>query len=151
MVAYMKRYERAQQELETLTDINLVTAYNVDPDHGRIINEIYGPVRGALLDGFVEENVSERHKQIKETIGANDETLVTAYNIQLGHICHYVNAFRGLFGDMQRIPHVEIYDDHRYLIAMLEYKEVNAAYWNRATPIVNGLSSSSASTHSAGC
>lgn len=126
MVAYMKRYdpayERAQQELETLTDVDLVTAYDVDPDHGRIIDEVYDLVGGALPNGFVEESVAERREQIKEAIGTDDETLVAAYDFQLDHVCHDVNALRGLFGDVKRINHVEVFDDHRYLVANLEYE-----------------------------
>lgn len=126
MVAYMKRYdpayERAQRELEELSDVDLVTAYDVDPDHGRIIDEVYDLVGGALPDGFVEESVAERREQIEDAIGTDDETLVAAYDFQLDHVCHDVNALRGLFGDVRRISHVEVSDDHRYLVATLEYE-----------------------------
>lgn len=51
MVAYMKRYDPAYEQAVTAIDdlesIDLVTAYDVDPDHQRIVEEVYDLVGGA--------------------------------------------------------------------------------------------------------
>lgn len=127
MVAYMKRYdpayERARKKLDTLDGIDLITAYDVDPDHYRIVDEVYDLVEGDLSEEFLTESAMERHKQIESAIGTNDEVLVDAYDFQLDHVCHDVNALRGLFGDVKRVEHSDIHDDGRYLTACLIYED----------------------------
>ena len=64
MVAYMKRYdssyERALEVLPDADEIDLVSAYDVDPDHGRIIDEVYDIVRGEVSEEFIEETSPKR-------------------------------------------------------------------------------------------
>lgn len=126
MVAYMKRYdpayERALTELDALDGIDLVTAYDVDPDHSRIVHEVYDLIDADLADSFVEESAAKRRTQIERAIGSDDETLVSAYDFQLDHVCHDVNALRGLLGQVVEIRDVDIFADGRYMTASLEYE-----------------------------
>jgi len=112
MVAYMKRYdpayERAQELLEDFDEIDLVTAYDIDLDHSRIIDEVYDLVNGTLPEGLLEESVTERREQLQQAIGTADEFLVDAYDFQLDYVCHDVNALRGLFGRVERIRDVDV-------------------------------------------
>lgn len=127
MVAYMKRYdssyERAQEELARIEDIDLVTAYDVDPDHGRILDEVYDIVGGTLPEGFIEESATLRHADALAAIGTDDDALADDYDWHLEHVCHDVNALRGLFGDVERIDHVDVFADGRYATAHLIYED----------------------------
>jgi len=127
MVAYMKRYdpayEQATDAIDELAAIDLVTAYDVDPDHGRIIDEMYDLVGGNPPEELIEESVAERQSDIEQAIGTDDETLVNAYDFQLEHVCHDVNALRGLLGGVDRIEHVDIFADGRYATAHLVYED----------------------------
>jgi len=127
MVAYMKRYdpayEQATEAIDELAAIDLVTAYDVDPDHGRIIEEVYDLVEGAPPEELIEQSVAERRSDIEQAIGTDDETLVDAYDFQLEHVCHDVNALRRLFGEVDRIEHVDIFADGRYAAAHLVYED----------------------------
>ncbi|PSP86397.1 gfo/Idh/MocA family oxidoreductase [Halobacteriales archaeon QS_1_68_17] len=126
MVAYMKRYdpayERAREELFGLDGIDLVTAYDVDPDHGRIIDEVYDLVPGDPPASIIEESVAKRRRDIESAVGTDDDALVDAYDFQIEHVCHDVNVLRGLFGDVERIRHVDVLADGRYLTARLDYE-----------------------------
>ncbi|MBV0902677.1 Gfo/Idh/MocA family oxidoreductase [Haloarcula salina] len=127
MVAYMKRYDpsyqRAQAEIDGLDGIDLVTAYDVDPDHFRIVAEVYDLVEGAPPEELIEESVEKRQADIEQAIGTDDETLVDAYDFQLEHVCHDVNALRGLFGRVESIDHVNVFADGRYATAHLTYED----------------------------
>ncbi|WP_458210374.1 Gfo/Idh/MocA family protein [Haladaptatus sp. NG-SE-30] len=126
MVAYMKRYdpsyERAQEELMGMDDIDLVTAYDVDPDHGRILEEVYDIVGGTLPETFIEESAAERHADALAAIDTDEDALADDYDWHLEHVCHDVNALRGLFGDVERIEHVDVFADGRYATAHLVYE-----------------------------
>lgn len=127
MVAYMKRYdpsyEQARARIDDLDGIDLVTAYDVDPDHGRIIDEVYDLVDGDPPEDVIEASVAKRRSDIEEAIGTDDELLIEAYDFQLDHLCHDVNALRGLFGTVERIDHVDVFADGRYATAHLTYED----------------------------
>ncbi|QIO24619.1 Gfo/Idh/MocA family protein [Haloarcula sp. JP-L23] len=127
MVAYMKRYdpsyERAQEVVGELDEIDLVTAYDVDPDHFRIVEEVYDLVPGSPPESVIEESGAKRQADIEQAIGTDDEMLVDAYDFQLEHVCHDVNALRGLFGDVERIDHVNVLADGRYATAHMTYED----------------------------
>ncbi|PCR88834.1 Gfo/Idh/MocA family oxidoreductase [Natrinema ejinorense] len=127
MVAYMKRYdpsyERAQSAIDGLEEIDLVTAYDVDPDHYRIVNEVYDLVDGNPPEDLISESIAERQAAIESAIGTDDEWLADAYDFQLEHVCHDINALRGLFGDVETIDHVDIFADGRYATAHLTYED----------------------------
>jgi len=126
MVAYMKRYdpayERAKEEIADRDEIDRITAYDVDPDHFRIIEEVYDLVPGDLPESFVEESAAARHEDDLAAIGTDDDDLAEDYDWHLEHVCHDVNALRGLFGDVERIDHVDVYADGRYATAHLVYE-----------------------------
>ena len=126
MVAYMKRYDpsyqRAKSEIRNLRNVDLVTAYDVDPDHRRIVEEVYDLVQGSPPDDLVEESVAKRRSDIAQAIETDDEMLVDAYDFQLEHVCHDVNALRGLFGAVERIDHVNVFADGRYATAHMTYE-----------------------------
>ncbi len=127
MVAYMKRYdpayEQAASAIDDLEEIDLVTAYDVDPDHFRIVEEVYDIVEGNPPDDMIEESVAKRRADVERAIGTDDDWLVDAYDFQLEHLCHDVNALRGLFGDVKRIDHVDVFADGRYATAHLVYED----------------------------
>jgi predicted dehydrogenase len=126
MVAYMKRYdpsyEQATAVIDDLTQVDLITAYDVDPDHQRIINEVYDIVEGSPPKDLIEESVTKRQTDIEQAIETDDETLVEAYDFQLEHVCHDINALRGLFGEVKAIEHVDIFANGRYATAHLLYE-----------------------------
>jgi predicted dehydrogenase len=126
MVAYMKRYDPAYEQAKTYVDdlegIDLVTAYDVDPDHGRIVDEVYDLIGGDPPADVVEESVAKRRADIEQAIGTDDDLLVDAYDFQLDHLCHDINALRGLFGDVERIDHVDVFAGGRYATAHLVYE-----------------------------
>nr|WP_049917098.1 Gfo/Idh/MocA family oxidoreductase [Halogeometricum pallidum] len=126
MVAYMKRYdpayERAQAEIDRLAEIDLVTAYDVDPDHFRIVEEVYDLVEGNPPAELIAESVEKRRSDIERAIRTDDDRLVDAYDFQLEHVCHDVNVLRGLFGPVERIDHVDVFADGRYATAHLLYE-----------------------------
>ncbi|WP_135305067.1 Gfo/Idh/MocA family protein [Haloarcula amylovorans] len=127
MVAYMKRYdpsyERAQAVVANLGEIDLVTAYDVDPDHFRIVKEVYDLVEGMPPEELIEESAAKRQRDMEAAIGTDDEMLIEAYDFQLEHVCHDVNALRGLFGAVERIDHVNVFADGRYATAHLTYED----------------------------
>jgi len=126
MVAYMKRYdpsyERAQEVVGELDEIDLITAYDVDPDHQRIVEEVYDLVDGTPPESVIEESVAKRQEDIEKAIGTDETTLVDAYDFQLEHVCHDVNVLRGLFGSVESIDHVNVFADGRYATAHLTYE-----------------------------
>jgi predicted dehydrogenase len=126
MVAYMKRYdpayERLQEHLRDFSSVDLVTAYDVDPDHNRIINEVYDLVEGSPPSALLSESKAKRRMDLSQAIGTEDEALIGAYDFQLEHVCHDINALRGLFGRVERVCHAALYDSGHYLTAHLEYE-----------------------------
>ena len=126
MVAYMKRYdpsyERAQGAIDDLNTIDLVTAYDVDPDHFRIVEEVYDLVEGSPSEDLIAESAAKRRADIERAIGTDDALIVDAYDFQLEHVCHDVNALRGLFGAVERIDHVDVFAEGRYAVAHLTYE-----------------------------
>lgn len=129
MVAYMKRYdptyEQAKAELANTEKVDLITAYDVDPDHNRIIQEVYDLVGGNLPESFIEESARNRHADALNAIGTEDDDLADDYDWHLEHVCHDVNALRGLFGDVERIDHVDVFAGGRYATAHLVYEGGN--------------------------
>jgi predicted dehydrogenase len=126
MVGYMKRYdpayERAREELLSLDGVDLVTAYDIDPDHQRIIEEVYDLIEGDPPASLIEESRHERRRAIESAIGTDEELLVEAYDFQIEHVCHDVNVLRGLFGAVEAIEDVDVFADGRYATARLTYE-----------------------------
>jgi predicted dehydrogenase len=126
MVAYMKRYDPAyqdaQDEIADLDAIDTVTAYDVDPDHGRIIDEVYDLVTGDVPDDVIAQSVAKQRADSLTAVATEDEDRADDYHWHLEHICHDVNVLRGIFGDVERIDHVDLYADGRYATAHLVYE-----------------------------
>lgn len=126
MVGYMKRYsrafERARDAVGELSEIDLVTAYDTDPDFRRVLPEVYDLVEDHLPVEFIEESSAERERQALAAIDTDDPELAAAYDFHLEHVCHDVNLLRGLFGAVEDIRYVDIFADGRYGTAVLEYE-----------------------------
>lgn len=126
MVGYMKRYAEAYQRAASLVDdlsaVDLITAFDTDPDFPAVLAETYDLVDADLPDEFVEESAAARRRRAMAAIDAEDPDLADAYDFHLEHVCHDVNALRGLFGAVERIQHVDFFADGRYGTAMLEYE-----------------------------
>lgn len=125
MVAYMKRYapayERAREAVADLEAIDLVTAYDVDPDHERVLAEVYDLVGGSPPESLLEESAAKRERDAMDAVGTDDAGLAADYNWHLEHVCHDVNLLRGLFGRVEAVDHVDRFADGRYASARLRY------------------------------
>lgn len=132
MVAYMKRYDpaadRMRAEVDEMGEIDQITAYDVDPNHERIIEEVYDVVGGEVSEEFVKRSNRQRRADALAAIGGSGEAgteltdLADDYDWHLEHVCHDVNALRSLFGRVERIDHVDVYADGRYATANLVYE-----------------------------
>ncbi|WP_372480195.1 Gfo/Idh/MocA family protein [Halomicrobium sp. HM KBTZ05] len=126
MVAYNKRYapavEAAREEIAALDRVDKITAYDVDPNHGRNIDEVYDLVDGAVPESVIETTREKQLADSKQVIDSDDDELADDYHWHLEHICHDVNLLRGLFGGVESIDHVDLYADGRYATANLVYE-----------------------------
>lgn len=126
MVAYMKRYdptyEATKAEISEADRIDTVTAYDVDPDHFRIIEEVYDLLEGDVPESVIEESTRKQRADSMQVAATDDEDRADDFHWHLEHVCHDVNALRGLFGDVERVEHVDLYAGGRYLTAHLIYE-----------------------------
>lgn len=126
MVAYNKRYapavETASKAIDSLDRIDKITTYDVDPNHGRNIDEVYNLVDGSVPEPVIETTEEKQISDSKGVIGTDDTGLADDYHWHLEHICHDVNLLRRLFGAVETISHVDIYADGRYATASLVYE-----------------------------
>ena len=126
MVAYNKRYapavETASDAITALDRVDKITAYDVDPNHGRNIDEVYDLVNGNVPESVIEMTKEKQLADSKEAIGTDDTGLADDYHWHLEHVCHDVNLLRGLFGAVESIDHVDLYADGRYATANLVYE-----------------------------
>jgi predicted dehydrogenase len=127
MIGYMKRYDpgflRFEREVEKTTEVDLVTNVVIPPDVGAVLDENYDLLRADLDDAFLEASGRERQAQLAEAVGTDDETLTRAYGYHLESICHDVNVLRALFGEVERIDHVDVFNGWRYATAQLRYED----------------------------
>lgn len=127
MVAYMKRYSpayaRAKEAITALDTVDLVTTFDTDPSFPELLAEVYDEVPADLSQEFIEESQRTRRAKAAEAIGSEDDELIEAYDFHLEHVCHDVNALRGLFGKVERIEHAAFFADGRYGTAMLRYED----------------------------
>ncbi|WP_323173608.1 Gfo/Idh/MocA family oxidoreductase [Natrialba sp. PRR66] len=111
MVAYNRRfepaYERLSEELADIDHVDGITAYAVDADFSKSLPNIYDLVEPELDAEFIERSTERRREQCKQAVDTTDDELASAYDFQLEHVCHDINALRGLFGDIVSIDHVD--------------------------------------------
>lgn len=126
MVAYNRRfelaYERFTDELDEVDTVDSVTAYAVDADFSQSLPHIYDIVQPDLSEEFLEQSTTRRRKQCKRAIDTSDDTLAAAYDFQLEHVCHDINALRGLFGEVAAIDHVDFVRDGYFGTAHIVYE-----------------------------
>lgn len=127
MVGYMKRYEpafrAAANAIDELADVDMVTAYDTDPDHDRILDELYDRISIPESErDLVADSRDRRIAKGERAIGTADPELVETYLSQLDHACHDVNALHALFGDVEAVEYVDVCADQRYLTAFLTYE-----------------------------
>ena len=126
MVGYMKRYDpsyqQAQRAVAELEATDTIAAYDVDPDHGRIIDEVYDLLEADVPDELIETGRNKRLNDGRAAIGGEGDTVAPHYCSHLEHACHDINVLRGLFGNVTAIKFVDLYADGRYLTAHLEYE-----------------------------
>lgn len=126
MVAYNRRfelaYERFADELAETETIDSVTAYAVDADFSQTLPEIYDTVQPNLSKEFIEQSNARRLEQCKQAIDTADEGLAEAYDFQLEHVCHDINALRDLFGEVDSVAHVDFVRDDYFGTAHLVYQ-----------------------------
>ena len=125
-VGYMKRYDpgfrRFEEEVAAAGDVDLITSTVIPPDVGAVISETYDIVHPDLDDEFLEESNRKRQAQVRSAIDTEDETLGQAYEYHLESICHDVNALRALFGAVEAIDFVDVFNDWKYATAQLRYE-----------------------------
>lgn len=126
MVGYMKRYDTGFQQFEEevadANTIDLITSVVIPPNVGTVIDETYDLVRADLDEEFLSESNRERIEQLEQAIGTDDETLTRAYAHHLESICHDINALRALFGSVEQIDYVDVFNDWKYTTAQLRYE-----------------------------
>lgn len=126
MVGYMKRYDpgfqRFEEEVAAAGEVDLITSTVIPPDVGSVIAETYDIVHPDLSDEFLAESNRKRQAQVQNAIDADDETLGRAYEYHLESICHDVNALRALFGSVEAIDFVDVFNDWKYATAQLRYE-----------------------------
>lgn len=126
MVAYNRRfelaYERFSDEVAEIDTVDSVTAYAVDADFSQSLPAIYDTVRPDLSEAFIEQSNARRHEQCMRAIDSEDDDLVAAYDFQLEHICHDINALRNLLGEVDSIDHVDFVRDGYFGTAHLVYE-----------------------------
>lgn len=126
MVAYNRRFELAYRrfvdELSGIDAIDSVTACAIDADFSQTLPHIYDTIPAELSNAFVEESNARRREQCQRAIGVEHDDLAAAYDFQLEHICHDLNALRDLFGDVEAIGHVDFVRDGYFLTARLVYE-----------------------------
>lgn len=125
MVGYMKRYDPAFQRFEEKVaaagTVDLITSVVLPPDVGSVIEETYDIVRPDLDEEFLAESNRERTEQLQRAIGT-DDALAEAYGYHLESICHDINALRALFGSVEQIDHVDVFNDGQYATAQFRYQ-----------------------------
>lgn len=125
MVAYNRRFELAYQrlaeELAEVETVDSVTAYSVDADFSRSLPDIYDLIQPDLDEQFVKQSTTKRREQCKQAVGVDDDEMAAAYDFQLEHVCHDINALRGLFGEVTAIEHVDFVRDGFFGTAHLVY------------------------------
>jgi predicted dehydrogenase len=125
MVGYMKRYNPAfqkfEEEVAAAGTVDLITNVVLPPNVGDVIEQTYDTVRPELDEEFLASSAQERTEQLQRAIGTDDETLVEAYGYHLESICHDVNALRSLFGSVEQIDHVDVFNDGQYATAQFRY------------------------------
>lgn len=125
MVGYNKRYDasfiRFQEEVAEMESEDLVSVYDVDPDHWRIFHEVYDTVGEPVSDDLRARSERLQQTAAKETIGTSDGELAAAFRFHLEHACHDVNALRALFGPVTSIDHVDVFADGRYATFIVKY------------------------------
>ena len=125
MVGYNRRfepaYERFAEELAAADAVDSVLAHAVDADFSQTVPDIYDVVDPDLPAEFVAESDARRRDQCKRAIDTADDELAAAYDFHLEHICHDLNALRGLFGAVEAIEHVDFVRD-RFGTAHLVYE-----------------------------
>lgn len=126
MVGYNRRfelaYERFIDEVTEAETVDSVTAYAVDADFSQSLPDIYNIVQPDLSDAFVEQSIARRRELCKTAIDSEDDELAKAYDFQLEHICHDINALRNLLGEVDSIAHVDFVRDGYFGIAHLVYE-----------------------------
>lgn len=127
MVGYMKRYDpgfrQFEEEVADTDTIDLITSVVIPPDVRTVIDETYDLVQAELDEEFLAESNRKRTEQLEHAIGTDDETLTRAYAYHLESICHDVNALRALFGPVEQIDHVDVFNDWKYMTAQFRYEE----------------------------
>jgi len=126
MVAYNRRfelaYERFSDEVAEVDTVDSVTAYAVDADFSQSLPDIYDTIRPDLSETFIERSNARRHEQCKSAIDSEDDGLAAAYDFQLEHVCHDINALRDLLGEVDSIDHVDFVRDGYFGTAHLVYE-----------------------------
>lgn len=127
MVGYMKRYDPSFQmfveEVNTKKSIDLITTIIIPPNINTILNETYDLAQADLSDEFIQESFRRRQSQLETAIGTNDDVLTHAYEYHLESICHDINALRAIFGIVESIDHVDIFNNGGYMTAQLRYED----------------------------
>lgn len=125
MVGYMKRHDptylEMQDRIAALEAINRVVSTLVLGQHDMIIEEIYDLVRGDPPTEVVEESDAARSDQIAQAIGSDDPAVQASFFSHLGASCHDISALRGLFGDIETIEYIDLYNDRDVLTSVFEF------------------------------
>lgn len=126
MVGYMKRHDPTyldmQDRISDLDAVNRVVGTLVLGQHDEVIDEMYDLAEGAPPESVIEESTAAWSEQIEQAIGTDDPDLQQYYNSHLGASCHDMSALRGLFGSIETVEYVDIFNDLDVLLAVFEFE-----------------------------
>lgn len=126
MVGYMKRHDptylHLQRRVADLDTVNRVVGTLVLGQHDQIIDEVYDLVEGDVPAELLETSDEARASQIKSAIGTDDVDLQQYYARHLSASCHDLSALRGLFGSVERVEYVDIFNDLEVLLAVFTFE-----------------------------
>ncbi|WP_436926137.1 Gfo/Idh/MocA family protein [Halosimplex amylolyticum] len=126
MVGYMKRHDptylEMQDRVDDLESVNRVVGTLVLGQHDEVIEEMYDLAAGDPPEEVIEESGRAWSEQIEQALGTDDPDLQRYYSSHLGASCHDMSALRGLFGDVERVEYVDIYNDLDVLLAVFEFE-----------------------------
>lgn len=131
MVGYMKRYGEAYQrfnnEVDAMGELDFVSILDVDPAHRELNDEMYDLVEPDFSEKREQKFEATRLEKAKRAIGTDDETLANGYYFRLEHACHDLDLLRSVFGEVSTIEYVNVFNNATNLRAVLDVAGINCA------------------------
>jgi predicted dehydrogenase len=133
MVAYMRRYApafvEAVEQVRELDRINYVRVRDIIGQNALIIEQSSHVHRCDDIPDAAKADRAERARVlVTEAIGEVPPELATAYRMLCGLGSHDLSAMRELIGPPRRVHSAAIWNDGRFMTAILEFDGFNATF-----------------------